>query len=195
MPLSFTAHFRHEAGGSEAWRHVSGGPAMRGLQRCEARACARTASPSPPPRSPWVLAGPSHSAIAVSVLQTGHSEVGAGPELASRTRRKSPMLWVPQDCGAPCGSACPWSSEVPLRTLGPGLGQKWREGVERRLLPQEERPLQTSGAWGDHRQGLTEGGALLPLGDSFFFPFSFFLRYDVQSPSRVLFFLLLRASG
>lgn len=66
-------------------------------------------------------------------------------------------------------------AEVPLRTLGPGFGQKWRKGVEQRLPPQEERPLQKSGAWGDHRQGLTEEGTLLPRGDSFFFPF-FFLR-------------------
>lgn len=173
MPLSFAAHFWHETGGSEAWRHVLGGPAMLSLQWCEARGRARTVSPSPPPHSPWVLAGPSHSARAVSVLRKGHSKVGAGPELAYRTSRKSAMLWLPQDSGTSCDSACPWSSEVHLWTLGPGCSQKWRNGVEQRLLPQEERPMQTSGAWGDHRQGLTEGGALLPRGDSFFFPFFF----------------------
>lgn len=130
--------------------------------------------PAPPPRSPWVLAGPAHSAIAVSVLRTGHSEVGAGQELASRTRRKSPMLWVPQDSDASCGSACPWSSEVPLGTLGPGLGQKWREGVERRLPPQEERPLQTSGTWGATGRGSRKAGRFSLLGTVSFFPFLFF---------------------
>lgn len=88
---------------------------------------------------------------------------------------KSPRCsGCPRTLGLPVALPVP-GAEVPLRTLGPGFGQKWRKGVEQRLPPQEERPLQTSGAWGDHRQGLTEGGTLLPRGDSFFFPF-FFLR-------------------
>lgn len=173
-PLSLTAHFRHETGGSEAWRHVLGDPAMPSLQWCEAPGRAWTASPSLPPRSPRGPCGRWHSARAVSELRTGHSEVGAGPELAYRTSRKSRHALAAPGLWASCGSACPWSSEVPLQTLGPGFGQKWRKGVEQRLLAQEEVSAYVWSLGGPEAGVHGSGGRFSLVGIVSFFPFLFF---------------------
>lgn len=175
MPLSFTAHFRHEAGGSEAWRHVSGGPAMRGLQRCEARACARTASPSPPATQPLgSLQAPRTVRLLSPCCRLDTRKWGLAQSLLPGPAESPRCSGCPRTVVLPVAQPVPGAQRSPCGHWGQALARSGGRALSGGCCPRKRglcRPLEPGGTTG---RGSRKAGRFSLLGTVSFFPFLFF---------------------